>query len=121
MRRAWFLSVMPVLLAVPAPYVQAQEQRQRPDRAFLGILREDQSYEDGVRIVGVVPNGPADRAWMRSGDLILRIDNTPIHVMEDLTQTMARHKPGDSVTILIKRGPRERRLTATLTKWPVNQ
>lgn len=64
---------------------------------------------DGVKILGVSPNGPAEKAGLKSGDLITSLngkalvtnkDNTAI---KQLTDIMSAVKPGDSVELLYQR------------------
>src|SRR6266480_4416597 len=48
----------------------------------------------GVGIVAVTPGGPADRAGIRSGDVIRSFGRTPTPDMESLTEALAGARPG---------------------------
>ncbi len=50
------------------------------------------------RAGGIVKGGPADRAGMRSGDLITRIDDTPIRTFDDIVQNV-RKSPGKEIEV----------------------
>ncbi len=73
-------------------------------RAWLGVALRDaeaeQLVEQGLpsttqaaRVVEVTGNSPADHAGLRKGDLILRIDNTPIAGSADLRNRIALSVP----------------------------
>lgn len=53
----------------------------------------------GTLIVEVVPGGPADNAGLREGDLIVRLNGDEISSTEDLTASLAKHDPGDTVEV----------------------
>src|SRR5271167_2461779 len=49
-------------------------------------------YAPSITIEKVVPNGPADKAGVRVGDKILRVNGYPQHIMT-LAPALARGKP----------------------------
>jgi serine protease Do len=64
----------------------------------LGLARPE-----GALVSEVEPGGPADKAGLRAGDLILRVDQSTITRAEDLPRTVARHQPGSKVKVEIRR------------------
>ncbi len=54
---------------------------------------------DGAYLVQVVPNGPAAKAGLKEGDVIVRYGDTPIDSGDALTVAVAESKPGDTVTV----------------------
>jgi serine protease Do len=79
-------------------------------RAWLGVALQDaeaeQLMEQGLptttqaaRVVDVTGNSPAYYAGLRKGDLILRIDNTPIAGSADLRNRVALSAPQSKVTL----------------------
>jgi serine protease Do len=57
--------------------------------------------EDGVLISQVMPESPADRAGLRQGDVILEVDQTPIHSAEEAVTAI--RNSGDSLLLTVKR------------------
>ncbi len=48
----------------------------RPPRPWLGVFAQE--IEDHVVIVGISPRSPASRAELRTGDVVLAVDGTPV-------------------------------------------
>lgn len=68
----------------------------------------------------IVDNGPADKAGLKAGDIILKIDNTAIDQKNSLSAVINRHKVGDKVTLTVLRGGKEQRIDVTLDAAPTN-
>jgi serine protease Do len=64
----------------------------------LGMTRPE-----GALVAEVEPGGPADKAGLKAGDVILRVDQSPIARAEDLPRTVARHQPGSKVKVEFRR------------------
>ena len=64
----------------------------------LGLARPE-----GALIAEVEPGGPADKAGIKAGDLILRLEQSAVTRAEDLPRIVARHKPGSKVKVEIRR------------------
>ncbi len=88
-----------------------------PDRAVIGVQPEpaDPAALTGARITSVVPGGPADRAGARPGDILTAVDQTPVHVVQDLLDAVTKRRIGQSVTLTIQRGPDALRLRMKTT------
>jgi len=54
---------------------------------------------DGAYLVQVVPNGPAAKAGLKEGDVVVRYGDTLIDSGDALTVAVAESKPGDSVVL----------------------
>jgi carboxyl-terminal processing protease len=81
-----------------------REMRESVAGKFVGLGIEV-SMEDGyVRIVSPIEDSPAFRAGIKAGDLITRIDNTPVKglSLDDAIKRM-RGAPGSKVTLTIAR------------------
>ncbi|MFB7630777.1 S1C family serine protease [Streptomyces sp. NPDC056149] len=62
----------------------------------------------------VTPGGPADKAGLKPGDTITKLDNTIIDSGPTLISEIWQHKPGDRVTLTFKRGGKEHTTQVTL-------
>ncbi|MFF8829091.1 S1C family serine protease [Streptomyces sp. NPDC015131] len=86
-------------------------------RAALNITGRTVLTDDyrpgGVAVVEATPGGGAAEAGLKPGDIITRIDDTPITTMTSLLEALAPAKPGDEVTVAYTRGGRS--LTARVT------
>jgi S1-C subfamily serine protease len=72
------------------------------DRAALGVEVATVTG-GGVVVVGVQPGGGAAKAGMQRGDLIVSIDGKPIPSVPALSELLATKKPGDQVTVTVRR------------------
>ena len=85
-------------------------------------VRLDPSYDEpGARIAantdenrGVVRNGPAERAGMRAGDVIVAIDGHPVSTPDELVVLLRTRQPGDEVILRYVRDGVEAEVTLTL-------
>ena len=62
----------------------------------------------------VVPGGPADEAGLEPGDIILEIDGTRVEGSSELIVAIRSRRPGDTVTLLVRRNGSEQELSVTL-------
>lgn len=54
---------------------------------------------DGVLIESLERDGPAVRANLKPGDIITKIDDTPVHTQSAFEEKLSYHYPGDKITI----------------------
>jgi S1-C subfamily serine protease len=100
--------------------------------AYMGILgpvpvsdpqvqfQLDPPVEEGVVIQDVVPGGPADRAGVQPGDIVVEFDGESIATDDDLVSAIRSHDPGDEVEVGIVREDGSRDVvTVTLGVNPV--
>ena len=84
----------------------------------FGGLGIEVSMEDGfVKVVSPIDDTPAQRAGMQSGDLIIRLDDTPVKGMSlnDAVKLM-RGKPGTDIVLMVVRKGEDAPLTVTITR-----
>lgn len=82
--------------------------------AYLGTVPDFAPVERGVRLGGVTGGSPADRAGLRKGDVLIRLGRYDIDDLEDFTEALRNHRPGDTVDVVVIRGGQELPLRATL-------
>lgn len=68
---------------------------------FLGVVCNNLTPR--CEITAVKPNGAAANAGIQPGDVVVRINETPIATFEDLQQEIGSHLPGDEVEITFDR------------------
>jgi serine protease Do len=84
------------------------------NRPMLGVMTEN--HEDGAKITSVTKGSGAEKAGLKSGDIINRINDIKVENAQDLTEAVAKFKPEEKVTVRIKRDNKTETVTATLGK-----
>lgn len=70
--------------------------------------------EAGVLIGAVEPDGPAAKAGLARGDIILKVNDKPVNQVADLQALLANTKAGEHVTVTVQHGDATRNLSVTL-------
>ncbi|HUG53118.1 MAG TPA: S1C family serine protease [Vicinamibacteria bacterium] len=73
----------------------------RSGRAWVGFF--PQAFDGGVVITGVVDGGPADRAGLSRGDLVLSVDGASVSSLRELYTALWRKAPGQTVGLQVLR------------------
>jgi carboxyl-terminal processing protease len=84
----------------------------------FGGLGIEVGMEDGfVKVVSPIEDTPAYKAGLKTGDLIIKLDDTPVKGMtlNDAVKRM-RGKPGTQITLMISRKSEPKPFTVTLTR-----
>jgi serine protease Do len=68
----------------------------------------------GALIADVEAGGPADRAGLKAGDVIITLDGTVVPSSEDLPRMVARHAPGSRSKLEISRDGKRQLVDVTL-------
>jgi peroxiredoxin len=88
-------------------------------RGWLGVeLEATGSNEAGVRVLRVVPRSPAEQVGLKSGDLIVRIDNENVGLPADVVRIVSSSPAGKRVSLMTKRAGQDRLVAATLGSFP---
>jgi len=82
------------------------------DQDFADSFRLDSP--DGVLIASVERGGPAERAGLRSGDIIRRLNGQPIVSPGDLSSNVSLSKPGERVALDVWRDGKLVRIDAVI-------
>ena len=106
--------------AVPVETVREVVEELRDDGqvqyAYLGVRLED--TDAGVRVAEVISDGPAARAGLREGDIVLEAAGESIETTADLRREVTEREPGDSLTLEIRRGGDTRTIDVELGRRP---
>ena len=111
------------------------------ERPYLGVIYRsiDRQYAtaqklpvtDGALVIpggsgngnatpAVVPNGPADKAGVKEGDIITKVNGQAIDTDHPLDATLSEFAPGDNVTLEVLRSGQTVTLQVTLGARPSN-
>jgi serine protease Do len=91
----------------------------RNDSGFLGVALE--TAEGAVRITSVEPKSPAEKAGIKTGDLVTTIAGKVIQTSESMIENVQRYKAGDEVILKIKRGMEELDFKCVLARRPLDR
>ncbi len=86
-----------------------------PVHGFLGVSLE--SIDRGARVVQVIPRSAAASAKLLKEDVIIKVDTIEVSSREDLTGYLHKTKPGQKVTLKLRRKGKHITLPITLGKW----
>jgi len=89
--------------------------------AFLGIV-SDQAAER-CRIAELVKDGPAAKAGMKAGDIVVEADGEPVASFDDLLDVLDEKRAGDTIRLTVERQgaektPQRQEFTVTLGERP---
>ena len=91
--------------AIPVDLVQtvvaALNTRGRVARGWLGWWTDAPPHGEGVRVIAVERNGPAHRAGIVPGDLLVRVGERPVHGLVDAANVILGSDPGTHVRVQI--------------------
>ncbi|MGF1468951.1 MAG: trypsin-like peptidase domain-containing protein [Sandaracinaceae bacterium] len=105
----------------------------RTRRAWIGVQFQELTPElagafqlgdrgrAGALIADVVQGGPAARAGLRPGDVVVRVDGQPVREARDLLREVLRHDVGARLRLEVMRGGQARRVELTSGERPSAQ
>lgn len=97
-------------------------------RGYLALLPQDIDENlvkamklkstEGALVGDVTPDGPADKAGIKSGDVIIAFNGKQVKNSTDLRNLVAAAEPGSAAKITLVRDGREMNITVTLGERP---
>jgi serine protease DegQ len=97
-------------------------------RGWIGVEPQDVTPEiaesfgleqkSGAIVAGVLKNGPADRAGIKPGDILVSVNGQEITDTTRLLNVIAQIKPGTAAKVHLVRKSREMDLDVTIGKRP---
>ncbi|MFC8363486.1 trypsin-like peptidase domain-containing protein [Streptomyces griseorubiginosus] len=93
----------------------------RATHPVIGVTLDMGYTGDGARVgtegrgggPAVSEGGPGEKAGLKAGDVITRVDGRPVHSGDELIVRTRAHRPGDLLRLTLERAGRE--ITVTLT------
>ena len=98
-------------------YVAVAPRRVPPgngERPFFGSMPDFAHTDPGYGISGVSKGGPAERAGLLAGDVIVRLGTSKIDNLEDFDSALRKHDGGDRVQVAVQRNGHEEVFEVTL-------
>jgi Do/DeqQ family serine protease len=93
-------------------------------RAFIGVsirdldakLAKEKSINElkGVYVDGLSAGGSGEEAGIREGDVIVKIGEVNVNNVPELQEQISRFRPGNKVTVTLKRNNQEKLIPVTL-------
>jgi S1-C subfamily serine protease len=111
--------------AIPVDLVQTVvailKTKGRVSRAWLGLRTGPPRQGQGARVVAVEREGPADRAGIEAGDVIVRVGERLVQRPQDVTSVVLGGEPGEQVSIEFLRNGRRATAAVQLAPLPTQQ
>jgi serine protease Do len=108
--------------------VEQLRQYGHPRRGWLGVRIQQVTpdiaeslglhHAEGALVAGVTDGGPADKAKIRNGDIILKFNNQDVKEMRYLPRLVAETPIGQDVPVMIWRDGRQQTVTAKVGELP---
>lgn len=83
--------------------------------AFLGVSSR-KAETGGATILEVTKSSPAEKAGLKKGDIITKLNDEKIESPENLFEAVHKYKPGEKVRVTFKRDGKEQTVSAVLDK-----
>jgi putative serine protease PepD len=99
------------------PIVNQITNKETPTHARLGVTVSDvngNSLTQGGALQSVESGGAGDKAGLKKGDVITKVDDQVVDGSESLVATIRGHRPGEKVTITYLRDGKSHTTTAEL-------
>ncbi len=93
-------------------------------RGRLGVYIQDLTKElaesfsidqrEGILVAQVMEDSPAEKAGLRQGDVILKLDGKTVDKVADFRNKVAMTRPGETVELLVLRDSKKKKVKATI-------
>ena len=86
------------------------------DQQFIDEMGDTSDIEEigGIYVASVSEGGAASEAGLRKGDVILSVDGVAVNDSATFLEQIGKRRPGDEITLRLRRGEREITAKATL-------
>jgi len=87
--------------------IKQQQQVSMRSKVYIGTIPEYSYQGAGYKLSGVSEGGPAEKAGLKAGDIIIKWGESNIANIYDYMNVMNKHSVGDVVDLIVKRGEEE--------------
>jgi photosystem II stability/assembly factor-like uncharacterized protein len=88
------------------------------NNVYTGFQGADVGGDKGASLTRVAPEGPGEKAGLKVGDVITKMDGKDIKTFEALTTAAGQHKVGDKVKLEVLRDNAKMEVELTLAERP---
>ena len=85
------------------PVTRRGQPQRRGAGPTLGLMPDHAFQGEGVKILGIVENRPAQRAGLKEGDVIIKIDENPIPDIEEYMRVMGSFQANQKINVMVNR------------------
>ncbi|HEX5170305.1 MAG TPA: Do family serine endopeptidase [Cyclobacteriaceae bacterium] len=78
------------------------------------VKEKDLAVNDGAYVSAFADNSAAKDSGLKEGDVVVKIDETPIHSSSALIEYIGRKRPGDKISVTVNRHGKESTYPVTL-------
>ena len=100
------------------PYAPTARSVSVGEGAYFGVGVDNRFEGEGVRFTYVAPAGPAAKAGLLPGDILLEIDGRAVGSSDNATRLLRELRPGETVNAKVRREDKILRVSVELTSWP---
>ncbi len=79
-----------------------------------GQLADFFGVKDGVLVKSVIKNSPAEKAGLKAGDVITRVDDSKVTTPHEITSVLRSNRTKNTFTVTVVRNKKEMPVTVTL-------
>jgi serine protease Do len=84
------------------------------NKAFLGVMTKEN--EGGAEITEVTKESPAEKAGLKEGDIITKVNDAKVMDADDLYKAIGKYKPGEKINVTYKRNDKENTVPVELSE-----
>lgn len=92
--------------------------RKQQTRGFLGVMPENYKEEGGALLTQVNKDGAADRAGLKVGDVVTKLNDTPITTHMEMRRFLGTVEPNATIVARLIRGEEELTKSIRLNAYP---
>ena len=115
---------MPEITIPPIPPMELPQIHMSYQSPMLGITGESLGQEeqfaeflgvkDGVLVKSVVKDSPAEKAGIKAGDVIVKVDDSKVSSTREITSVLRSVKSKKTITVTVVRNKKEMPITVTI-------
>lgn len=87
-------------------------------KGWLGVKLRAEEGNPEIVIDEVLPDSPAQKGGLKADDVVLKLDKEDLKDVRDFVMKIGAKKPGDEVTIRVKRDGMEKDVKVKLGDFP---